>query len=124
PRRREAPELFEPHVADAGLLGELARGGLGHRLARLAEASGERPLALERLVAAANEEHAQAALVEEERDDVCRQRRARVLFFLPGRAHAGAPISSAIVIRFTPAAAISRIAASVPSGEIPAVASV
>jgi hypothetical protein len=32
PGRGEAPQLFEADVAHAGLLGELARGGLRHRL--------------------------------------------------------------------------------------------
>src|SRR4029078_1503301 len=100
----------------------LARGGLGNGLGRLAEASREGPLGLERLVAAADEEHAQAALVEEERDDIGGQRGALLLFFLVGCAHEGAPIRLEIVIMFTPAAVISRIAASVPSGVIPAVA--
>ena len=103
-----------------GLLRELAGGGLRHRLGRLDEAAGERPPALEGIAGAADHEHAVAAPgTARDHDHVGGEGRAGVVLLV--FAHRS---TSAAVERRTPAAAISARASRVPSGVMPATASV
>ncbi len=114
---REAAELEEAHVAQGRLLFQLARGGLGDRLAGLDEAAGERPRALEGLSGPLDEEDGEPPrLAERDHHDVGGEARAGVLFLL--LAHR--MISAAVETR-TPAAAISSSAPRVPSGVMPAI---